>query len=230
VPPGKSSAHWYVLAAVLGALVVVLLGCAVVGLGAGWLGYQRLRQEPSTTAGAEPPRNAWASAPLPPEPRPGTPATSQADRLKALREGRFVWPPRNAAPATFLRGVSERGDFIGQGQTFTLRGDQIKLVPTDRGVSVTFEGFGLSLGAPVGRSLTVGQYLDAKRHPFSDDRPGIEFTGHGRGCNEEAGRFVVWELEVKGNQIVRLAADFVVHCEVRNPPFYGLVRYNSTLD
>jgi hypothetical protein len=48
--------------------------------------------------------------------------------------------------------------------------------------------------------LAVGEYNDASRYPFGHDAPGIEFAGHGSYCNEVAGKFVVWQLEVRGDE------------------------------
>ena len=39
---------------------------------------------------------------------------------------------------------------------------------------------------------------------------------------------MVWELEVRGDQVVRLAIDFVQHGEKTGPPLYGVIRFNSS--
>jgi hypothetical protein len=44
------------------------------------------------------------------------------------------------------------------------------------------------------------------------------------------GEFVVWELEMNGGQVVRLAIDFVHRSEGTGPPLTGSLRYNSTLE
>ena len=49
----------------------------------------------------------------------------------------------------------------------------------------------------------------------------------GRGCNQIAGTFVVWELQLRGNEVVRLAVDFEQRCEINGPPLRGSVRLNS---
>jgi hypothetical protein len=58
--------------------------------------------------------------------------------------------------------------------------------------------------------------------------PGLEFMGYGRGCGQISGQFVVWELEVQGNTVTKLAVDFVQRCEGRMPPLYGRLRYQSS--
>jgi hypothetical protein len=153
-------------------------------------------------------------------------------RMDALRDGKFIKPPRSTSPVTYLRAVSSKGDYIGQGQTLSYPGDVLTVRRSDRGVSISVGGaaggWNISFGAPQGRFLEVGEYLDAKRYPFSGASPGIEFTGQGRGCNQMAGQFVVWELEVKGNEVTKLAIDFIQRCETRMPPLYGRIRYQSS--
>jgi hypothetical protein len=152
-------------------------------------------------------------------------------RLEAVRDGKFIRPPRGAAPVSYLRAVSSPGDYIGQGKSYWYSGDELTVRRSDRGVQINVGpvgGWTLQFGGPRGHFLEVGEYLDAKRYPFSDDSPGIEFTGNGRGCNQIAGKFAVWELEVKGNEVVRLAIDFVQRCEQTGPPLSGMLRFNSS--
>jgi hypothetical protein len=151
--------------------------------------------------------------------------------LDALRDDRFLKPPRSPAPITYLRAVSSPGDFIGQGKTYYYENDELAVQLMGRGVQITvggFAGWRILFGAPPGQSLQAGEYLDAKRHPFAGDSPGIEFTGFGRGCNEISGKFRVWEFEMKGTEISRLAIDFIQRCEKNKPPLYGSIRFKST--
>jgi hypothetical protein len=151
--------------------------------------------------------------------------------LEALAEDKFVKPPRSGAPVSFLRVVSSKGDYIGQGKSYSYGGEDLTVRTNNRGVTVNvgnFTGWTLNFGGPGNRFLDVGEYDGAKRFPFSGDAPGIEFSGNGRGCNMVAGKFVVWEIEVKGNEVVRLAIDFIQHCEGKMPPLYGTLRVNSS--
>src|SRR5262249_35965295 len=119
----------------------------------------------------------------------------------------------------------------GQGKSYSYSGDELTVRRADRGVQINvgpFGGWTLLFGGPRGHFLEVSEYLDARRYPFSDDSPGIEFTGNGRGCNQIAGMFAGWELEVKGNEVVRVAIDFVQRCEKTGPPLYGMLRFNSS--
>jgi hypothetical protein len=151
--------------------------------------------------------------------------------LEALAEGKFVKPVRSGAPVSALRVVSSKGDYIGQGQSYSYAGNDLTVQTNPRGVTVNVGGPGgwtLHFGGPGNRFLDVGEYDGAKRFPFSGDAPSIEFYGNGRGCNMIAGKFVVWEIEVKGNQVVRLAIDFIQRCEEKMPPLYGSLRTNSS--
>jgi S1-C subfamily serine protease len=151
--------------------------------------------------------------------------------MDALRDGKFIKPPRSTSPVSYLRAISSKGDYIGQGKTYSYPGESLTIRRNDRGVNIMVGGpvgWHINFGAPQGQFLEVGEYLDATRYPFSGASPGIEFTGQGRGCNQISGQFVVWELEFKGNEVSKLAVDFVQRCETRMPPLYGRLRYRSS--
>jgi hypothetical protein len=151
--------------------------------------------------------------------------------FQALREGRFVRPPRSTAPVSYLRFESSSGDYIGQGKSYSYEKGDLTLNSYQGGVQCQVNPFGnwtLLLGAGRGRNLEVAEYRGAKRHPFSEESPGIELNGNGRGCNRISGEFRVWEFERKGNTVVRFAVDFVQRCEEKMPPIVGMLRYNST--
>jgi S1-C subfamily serine protease len=165
-----------------------------------------------------------ASAPLYPE---GTAGST----LEALAEGKFIRPLRSGGPVSYLRALSKQGDYIGQGKSYSYGGEEMTAHVTPRGVQLQVGGFGawmVEFGGPGRRFLEVGEYADAKRLPFSGDSPGMQFSGNGRACNKLAGKFVVWEIEVRGNEVVRLAVDFIQHCEEKMPPLSGKVRINSS--
>jgi hypothetical protein len=167
---------------------------------------------------------ARVSAPLYPE-------GAEGSTLDALAEGKFVKPLRSSAPVSYLRVASSQGDYIGQGKNYSYGGEEITAQANNRGVFLQvggFAGWRILFGGPGQRFLEVGEYPDAKRHPFSGEAPDIEFSGYGRGCNQISGKFVVWEIEVKGNEVIRLAIDFVQRCEGKMPPLCGKVRVNSS--
>ncbi len=134
-------------------------------------------------------------------------------------------------PTSYLKIVSSPGDYIGQGKSYAYTGAELQVRKTPRGVHVNVGGWNLDLGAPQGQFLRPGEYRDARRFAFSGASPGLDFNGNGRGSNEVAGAFVVWELAVQGEQITRLAIDFVQHSEsTTRPPLTGKLRINSTLE
>lgn len=150
--------------------------------------------------------------------------------LEALREGKFIRPPRSAAPISYLRVVSSPGEFIGQGKSYSYGGGEFVVQRSDRGVQILegeSSGWRINFGGPRGGFLEVGEYLDAKRYGLSDASPGMEFAGHGRGANKITGKFVVWELEFDGNRVARLAVDFIQYSEETPQPLYGMLRFNS---
>jgi hypothetical protein len=160
-------------------------------------------------------------------------AGAERPSFQALREGRFVPPPRSTAPVSYLRFESPSGDFIGQGKSYSYEEGDLTLRSYQGGVQCEVQDPGnwtLLFGAGRGRNLDVAEYRGAKRHPAREESPGIELTGNSRGCGRISGEFRVWEYEQKGNTVVRFAVDFVQRCEETMPPIVGMLRYNSTFD
>jgi V8-like Glu-specific endopeptidase len=141
----------------------------------------------------------------------------------------FVKPAKSDKPMSYLKVVSSPGDYIGQGKTYEFTGDQLDIKKTPRGVKIKVDGWTLDVGAPVGQFLAVGEHQGAKRHISSKDAPGISFVGKGRVSTKITGAFVVWELEVEGDRIVRLAIDFVQYSDEKGVPLTGKIRVNSNL-
>ena len=175
--------------------------------------------------GPGPPPKIDDRKPMDGKPRDGD---NPKDAMDALRQGKFTQPAIAAAPTSYLRAVSTAGDFIGQGQMYSYRGDEMKLRTQFGGcVQTNVGGWTIEFAPGKGKNLQPGEYLGARRFPFNDESPGINFSGNGRGCNTIAGLFRVWEIEVQGDQVIRLAVDFVQYCEEKGPPLYGMLRFNS---
>lgn len=87
----------------------------------------------------------------------------------------------------------------------------------------------LYLGAPQGQNLTAGMYEKAKRPLWPDDRPGLNFTGDGRGNNTLSGDFEILEIEYSPiGEIVSFAVNFTQYDErMRDRWIRGELRYNS---
>ncbi len=154
--------------------------------------------------------------------------------IDGIKDGKFVKPDVSAAPTSYFYAVSSAKDeFIGQGEKVAYNGDQLRVMEVKGGTKVRL-GLGkkseweLIVAPPVGGTLKVGEYLDAKRYPENGKAPGIEFKGMNRDSAKIAGKFVVWELEVVKGVVTKLAVDFLQQSEESGPPLYGVVRYNSS--
>jgi S1-C subfamily serine protease len=157
------------------------------------------------------------------------PKTDPKVEGKDPKAAAFTKPAKSTKPTSYMKIVSSPGDYIGQGKNYDYRGDQLTVKKTPRGLNIMVDGWILSIGAPKDKTLKVGEYPNAKRFAFSDDSPGLDFMGKGRGSNMISGEFVVWELETKGDQIVKLAIDFVQRGDGK-PPLKGTIRINSSFE
>jgi len=100
----------------------------------------------------------------------------------------------------------------------------------DRVVRVSIgTSLNLTFAAPNQERLRVGEYRKAMRYPNGDDLPGISLEAKGRSGIQPSGSFVIWELEMKEKNVVRLAVDFVHRCDPTGPPLYGMLRFNSLM-
>ena len=154
---------------------------------------------------------------------------------ETLLKGKFIKPPAALKATSYMKLVSTSGDFIGQGKSYSYEGTQMKLGSNHGGgVSVQLTGaaggFNLNVCAAKGEILKVGEYPGATRFPFHDKTPGLDLSGQGRGSNKLTGKFVIWELEMKGDEVVKCAIDFIQYSEGGNSPLVGIVRFNSTFE
>ena len=143
---------------------------------------------------------------------------------------------------------SDSGDYIGAGQTrfLTTTNGVIDARSGDKSaVYVNFEGqsaqysiwWSLSMATASDKTLQPGLYQNATRTPFKPNAGnGLEFTGESRGCNTLSGSFEIFEISFVDatdqygqpyQQVTRLAADFIQHCEGGIPALRGKVRVNS---
>jgi hypothetical protein len=88
------------------------------------------------------------------------------------------------------------------------------------------------LAAPNNQPLEVGFYDNVARYPFqTDDQPGFDFHGDGRGNNTLCGSFEILEIafDPDGN-LERLAVDFTQYgSELPDMWLTGQFRYNSDI-
>jgi predicted Zn finger-like uncharacterized protein len=157
----------------------------------------------------------------------GGPEAKELPPLEDIRDGKFTRPPRSTTGAYYFRMASSKGDFIGGGKSYSFAPHDIKVRKTARGVEIDAGPWQADFYAADNQIFKPGEYPDARRIG-EGVAPGIDVHGEGRGCNQTKGKFIVWELAVVNDQVVRLAIDFVQHCEGKGPPLYGRIRINST--
>lgn len=145
-----------------------------------------------------------------------------------------------AGPQTFIYLNSQSGDWVGGGtKQFFTPADGTFTAQTlyNGGVEISFNTSNyssfwyLDFGPADGQAFTPGVYEGAQRFAFhSPTKPGIDVSGDGRGCNTDAGRFLLSDLAFNSDGTVqRFAVDFEQHCEGAPPALYGSVRYNSSI-
>lgn len=164
-----------------------------------------------------------------------------APRSTSIKVGQqtFTITQRAALGGNSLSFVSEPGDYVGQGWTVLHEAPTSTFTPTvdpsRNHVAVRIVGsdgldtldWSLNFAAPQGQQLAVGTYLNATRYPFQAPAvPGIDFSGDGRGCNQESGQFTIADVAygVDGS-LQRLSATFEQHCEGGAAALRGKIVY-----
>lgn len=149
--------------------------------------------------------------------------------LEELIEAKFHRPARSGTRTTYLNVLSTSGDYIGQGKRYQYSARDMEVTPSDGKVNIRVDGWSLDLTPGQGRIFKTGEYDDARRYPFNNAKPGLNFSGNGRGSNTLSGKFVVWEWVVQGGKVTSFAIDFVQYSEGRTTtPLVGMLRYNSS--
>jgi hypothetical protein len=129
---------------------------------------------------------------------------------------------------------SDRGEYIGQGQTrsYDPSNADISATGNHHGVSGMIftddgENWHADFSPPAGDILAPGlTFDDARRAAFAVGPAGLDVSGAGRGCNEIEGSFSVHALRTDdfGN-LVEFSASFEQHCEGLDPALRGVFRY-----
>ena len=148
---------------------------------------------------------------------------------------------RGASQGSFFHMRSSPGDWIGGGVTAlfsSATGDFTAAWTAFGGLSLLYNdrppfpvwSWSLQFVAADNAFLAVGRYENAQSWPGQQaGRPGLYMFGTGRGCNQVAGWFEIFELERDASGVVtRLALDFEQRCEITGPPLFGSIRINST--
>jgi hypothetical protein len=138
-------------------------------------------------------------------------------------------PPPPADAAAYLAVVGEDGDYItgGRNRIDTRSNAAFEATVDTNRTTVTVHvepadgtWWYLRFSAPAGTQLKPGTYENVARWPFY--KPGLDYSGDGRGCNQLSGRFVIHEAVFSGASTVeRLRMSFEQHCEMQLPGAYG---------
>ena len=155
--------------------------------------------------------------------------------LKYLAASLLVTASSIATAGSQLTLNSDPGDYIGQGKNYVYKDvDSTFQYSTnfDRGITVSITNsttrWTLDLAAPGSVRIEPGVYEQASRFPFQPaDKPGLNFSGNGRGCNTLTGKFKVSEVsyDTEGT-LTSLSATFEQHCEGNVAALHGAINYN----
>ncbi len=148
----------------------------------------------------------------------------------------FTSPTR---AATLLYYTSSPTSWVGQGLTLTMS-------PTDGSTfsyswysndlefsinSPVYSNWTLNLVGPNNTVPTAGLYPNAQRWPFeSAGNPGFDFSGDGRGNDNDTGYFDVFQGVYSGTTLQSFAADFLQYGDGGQTDWVrGSIRYNSPI-
>jgi hypothetical protein len=147
-----------------------------------------------------------------------------------------LWAP--AAGATPSSGnyvylVSDPGDFIGAGQTYTFTPASHTLSLSESGglLLVTINGAsqqwrGEFKGMVSIGSLQPGYYGNLQRYPFHNPaRGGLIWSGNARGCNTLTGWFAVDSVTYSAGILASVDLRFEQHCEGMTPALRGKIHW-----
>lgn len=164
---------------------------------------------------------------LPKRPAPKVKKDDPNDPKKDL----FTKPNASKAPTSYMKIESSPDEPLGQGKNVDIPGNALSVNNLlNRHVAVVGNGWIVRLGGPDGEFPKVGEYRNAERRTtaVNNKPPVLEVDGNGRVARGTGGDFVIWELEMKDNKIVKLAVDFVQR--LNNKPLTGKIRFNSSFE
>lgn len=170
---------------------------------------------------------------------PATVASNTTGSIAAVMEATAAGDPvptNNAASAqgsafivaplatTSITLRSDQGDYIGGGRNYayTPANAVISGVATGNRFTLNIRGdqnWSANFALPSALAqLAPGTYPNLKRYPFHDPAVGgIDWSGDGRGCNEQLGTITINSVRYDAGQLSAIDLDFEQHCE-RNPP------------
>ncbi len=147
-----------------------------------------------------------------------------------------LWQPAagtTPASGTYVYLASDFGDFIGGGDAFTYTPANATIAVTGNGghVAVVINGvdwFGDFQGMVGLDRLEAGYYPGLHRYPFLNPaRGGLQWSGHGRGCNRLTGWFAVDQITHTTGTLTALDLRFEQHCEGGAPALHGKIHWTG---
>ena len=147
-----------------------------------------------------------------------------------------LWaPPSGATPATgnFIYLVSDAGDYIGGGQTYSVTPPAytVSLTTGTGRLIVGVNGSGHSWTGDFQAmsslsQLQPGYYGGLQRDGFHNPlKGGIDWSGDGRGCNTIAGWFVVDSVTYSAGSLASIDLRFEQHCEGVPAALHGAIHW-----
>lgn len=143
-----------------------------------------------------------------------------------------LWRPApGSTPSTarYVYLVSDPGDYIGGGATYSYTESDISVSGSGGRLSVSVDGWQGDFQAMSGLSqLQVGYYGNLQRYPFHNPvRGGLNWYGQGRGCNTLTGWFVVDHVTYSDSRLTALDLRFEQHCEGGGPALRGALHWTE---
>lgn len=152
-----------------------------------------------------------------------------------------LWEPApGVTPATgnYVYLESEPDDYIGAGGTYLytladtlitarLAGPAFEVMIGSLFVHGDEEWTGGFEGMYTVSRLEPGYYGEVERYPHQNPlKPGLSWTGLGRGCGTITGWFVVDNVVYDGDALVEIDLRFEQHCEDNAPALHGKIHWN----
>ena len=142
-------------------------------------------------------------------------------------------PPTPSPSSSFLKFVSEPGDYVGAGQTQNWPSSSATFTVSDLayGVEATLTPNGepnwrWKLAMAVNRlPPSPGLYELAPAYSITNVGPGFTFFGEGRACSDEHTTFQVHEISRAAGEITRLQVTFEQRCAIDRPALRGELVY-----
>ena len=144
-----------------------------------------------------------------------------------------LWEPAlgvTPAKGNYVYLESEPGDFVGIGGTYlyTQTDSRFTVYDPDAGLLIYIAGeedWGGNFEAMDSRSrLEVGYYGDL--HSNNPAQGELDWSGEGRGCNQQAGWFAVDSVTYDGDTLTAIDLRFEQHCEDAAPALYGEIHWD----